>query len=90
MFSGGYRKATLGSNGLKVNLVTGSKRNIRISRPEVFCKKGVLRKIAKFTGKPLCQSLFFIKSAGLRPEISKSTFFHRTPLVAASGTQKGS
>ena len=27
--------------------------------PEVFCKKGVLRNFAKFTGKHLCQSLFF-------------------------------
>ena len=32
--------------------------------PEVFCKKkGVLRNFAKFTGKHLCQSLFFIKVA---------------------------
>ena len=37
----------------------------RSSRPEVFCKKGVLRNFAKFTGKHLCQSLFFIKVAGL-------------------------
>ena len=29
-------------------------------------KKGVLRNFAKFTGKPLCQSLFFNKVAGLR------------------------
>ena len=29
------------------------------SRLEVFCKKGVLRNFAKFTGKHLCQSLFF-------------------------------
>ena len=29
------------------------------SRPEMFCKKGVLRIFAKFTGKYLCQSLFF-------------------------------
>ena len=29
--------------------------------PEVFCKKGVLRNLAKFTGKHLCQSLFFNK-----------------------------
>ena len=29
------------------------------SRPEVFCKKGVLRNLAKFTEKHLCQSLFF-------------------------------
>ena len=36
----------------------------RSSRPEVFCKKGVLRNSAKFTGKHLCQSLFFNKVAG--------------------------
>ena len=30
----------------------------RSSRPEVFCKKGVLKNFAKFTGKRLCQSLF--------------------------------
>ena len=36
----------------------------RSSRPEVFCKKGVLRNFAKFTGKHLCQSLFFNKVAG--------------------------
>ena len=30
----------------------------RSSRPEVFCKKSVLRDFAKFTGKHLCQSLF--------------------------------
>ena len=29
------------------------------SRPEVFCKKVVFRNFAKFTGKHLCQSLFF-------------------------------
>ena len=32
---------------------------IRSSHPEVFCKKGVLRNFAKFTGKYLCQSLLF-------------------------------
>ena len=36
----------------------------RSSRPGVFCKKGVLRNFAKFTGKHLCQSLFFNKVAG--------------------------
>ena len=40
----------------------------RSSRPEVFRKKGVLRNFAKFTGKHLCQRLFFF----------------RTPPVAAS------
>ena len=39
----------------------------RSSRPEVFCKKGVLRNFTKFTGKHLCQSLFFKKVTGLRP-----------------------
>ena len=37
--------------------------------PEVFCKKGVLRNFAKFTEKHLYQSLFFNKTAGLRPAI---------------------
>ena len=30
-------------------------------------RKGVLRNLAKFTGKDLCQSLFFNKVSGLRP-----------------------
>ena len=34
----------------------------RSSRPEVFCKKRVLRNFAKFTGKHLCERLFFNKS----------------------------
>ena len=37
------------------------------SLPEVFCRKGVLRNFAKFTGKHQCQSLFFNKVEGLRP-----------------------
>ena len=71
---------------------------VRSSRQEVFCKKGVLRNVTKFTGKHLCQSLFFNKVAGLRLkketlaqvfssefcDISKNTFLHRTPLVVAS------
>ena len=62
----------------------------RSSRPEVFCKKGVLRNFAKFTRKHLCQSLFFKKEALAQVfsykfcEIPKNTFLHRTPLVAAS------
>ena len=34
--------------------------------PEVSIKKSVLRNFTKFTGKHLCQSLFFNKVAGLR------------------------
>ena len=37
------------------------------NRPEVFCKKGVLRNFAKSTRKHLRQGLFFKKVAGLRP-----------------------
>ena len=55
----------------------------------MFCKKGVLRNFWKFTGKHLYQSLFFNKVSDLGQacefwEISKNTFFHRTPPVAAS------
>ena len=34
------------------------------SRPEVFCKKDILKNFAKFAGKHLCKSLFFHKVAG--------------------------
>ena len=36
----------------------------RSSRPQVFCKEGVLKNFAKFTGIQLCQSLFFNEVAG--------------------------
>ena len=50
----------------------------RSSCPEVFCKKGVLKNFAKFTGKHLCQSLFFNKVAGLRPvTLLKKRLWHR-------------
>ena len=52
----------------------------RSSRPEVFCKKAVLRNFGKFTGKHLCQSLFFNKVA----EISTNTFSYNTRPLAAS------
>ena len=50
--------------------------------PEVFNKKGVLRNFAKFTGKHLCQSLFFIKVAVvyvcifIKKETLALTFFY--------------
>ena len=40
----------------------------RSSRPDVFCKKGVLANFTKFPGKHLCQILFFNKVAGHRSE----------------------
>ena len=38
----------------------------RSSRPEVLCKKGVLRNLTKFTGKHLCQGLTLFKKSLLR------------------------
>ena len=40
---------------------------LRSIHPEVFYEKSALRNFEKFTGKHLCQSLFFNKVAGLRP-----------------------
>ena len=39
--------------------------NNRSRRSEVFCKKGVLKILAKFTGKQMCQSRLFNKVADL-------------------------
>ena len=50
----------------------------RRSHPEVFRKKSVLKNFAKFSGKHLCQSLFFNEVAGLRPAILlKNRLWHR-------------
>ena len=35
----------------------------RSSRRKLFCKNGALKHFAKFTGKSLCQNIFFDKSA---------------------------
>ena len=45
--------------------------HFRSSHPEVFCKKGVLENVAKFTVKHLRHSLFLDKVAGLRIHFSK-------------------
>ena len=47
---------------------------LRSSRTEVFCEKGVLKNFTKFTGKHLCQSLFFNKVAG---SLLKKRLYHR-------------
>ena len=44
----------------------------------VLCKKGVPKNFAKFTGKHLCQSLFFNKVAGLWPAtLLRKRLWHR-------------
>ena len=60
------------------------------SRPETFCKKDALKNLAKFTGKHLCQSLFFKKETLAQVffcefcEIFKNTFFTEYLLATAS------
>ena len=79
------------SLGLGLHSMTGMKNPVNIlhllshprsSHQRCSVKKGVLRNFAKFTGKYLCQCLFFNKVAGLRPakfcEISKNFFFKNT------------
>ena len=54
-------------------------RTSRSSRPEAFCKKGVLKNFTKLTGKHLRQSLFLKKVAGLRPAtLLKKRLWHNT------------
>ena len=43
----------------------------------MFCKRGVLRNFAKFTGKHLCQGLFFKKVAGLRLFLLKKSLWYK-------------
>ena len=46
--------------------------------PGVFCGKGAFIKLARFTRKHLCHSLFFNKVAGLRPTpLLKKRLWHR-------------
>ena len=62
--------------------------SIRISRPEVFCKKGVLKSFAKFTENTCARVSFIIKF--IKKEALAQVFsfefceIFRTPPVAAS------
>ena len=50
----------------------------RSSRSEVFYNKSILKNFANFTGKHLCQSLFFNKKKDLRPaNLLKKRLWHR-------------
>ena len=46
---------------VSVNVVVVAVVRVISSRPEVFCKKGVLKHFAKFTGKHLCQPATLLK-----------------------------
>ena len=53
-------------------------RRFRSSHPRCSVRKGVLRNLAKFPGKDLCQSLSFNKVSRLRPAtLSKKRLWHR-------------
>ena len=52
--------------------------SVRSNHQMCSVKKGVLRNFTKFTGKHLCQSVFFNKVAGLRLNFAK---FLRTPFL---------
>ena len=62
--------------------------NNRSSRPELFCRQGILRNFAKFPGKHLCQRpCDFIKKSLWHRWILRNFsehLFYRAPLMAAS------
>ena len=64
-----YSAAILES--IEINGKIGTKWVNQKQSPGGVLEKVVYKNFAKFTGKHLCQSLFFNKVAGLRPNISK-------------------
>ena len=70
------RKEALHYNFLVANL--RSLRGNRSSHRRCSVRNGILRKLAKFTGKHLCKSLFFNKVSGLRPlTLLKRRLWHK-------------
>ena len=60
--------------------------NHRSSHQRCSVKKAVLRNFVKFTGKRLCQILFFNKVAGLRPLAEHRPHLTEHIWATASGT----
>ena len=77
-------------NDLSPSITKKNRTKFRSSRPEVFCKKGVLENFAKFTEKHLCQSLLKRLRHRCFPvnfaKFLTTPFFYRTPPVAASAS----
>ena len=65
---------------ISFGLFSGFLERCRSSHRRCSVEKGVLKNFAKFTGKHLCQSLFFNKAVGLRPDVNFSKFL-RTPFL---------
>ena len=73
-----FEKTSLVFNFHAVFQIVIEKDMFRSSHRRCSVTKGVLRNLAKFTGKPLCQSLFFNKVEDLRPEtLLKKRLRHR-------------
>ena len=69
-------------DGVKKIIRDQRSKNYRSSHQSCSMKKDVLRNFTKFTGKHLCQSLFFNKVVGLRPvTLLKKRLWHRCFLV---------
>ena len=60
----------------------------RSSHRRCSVRKGVIRNFVKFTGKHLCQSLFFNKVEGLRPALLKKRLSHRCSCEFCEITKK--
>ena len=58
---GVLKRSKLGKMLEKGSFNLPASESFRSSRPEVFCKKDVLKNFSKFTGKHLFQSLFLIE-----------------------------
>ena len=56
-------------------MISSSYKIFRDSRREVFCKNRVLRNFEKFTGKHLCQTLFFNKVGFIKKMTLAQVFF---------------
>ena len=64
---GSFKKLALSRRKRPCEDLTVHFKKCRSSRLEVFSKKLVIKNFTKFSGKYLCQSIFFNKVAGLRP-----------------------
>ena len=66
------------------------KRKVQKQPLELFCKRGILKHFAKFTGKHLWQSLFFNKVAGVSLRTTASEGILRMRLISVLSSEKTS
>ena len=80
------RTYRIGKKRLAESTEINYSKTYRRNRAEVFCKKGVLRNLQENSQENTCARVSFLAQVFSYElgEISKNTFFYRTPLVAAS------